>query len=282
MKTIFLIILDGYVPSISIWKDIFSDLEFIKIVNEIPTECDAIVVSPSICDVFGCQAGKNEDDFGIMCIYDQFDLPEKHQCHPRFLISNAIWKEDPYLLEAISIRVFALFKAISQFNRNSLFAIEKPAIKTEILGFWRSYPDAIQEEAISVLKSALVCNFAHLNKGNEETILYRPIGEMELAKIKDLEFKEFPPRLIGQPIFYPVLNYEYAVQIARDWNTKDEMSGFAGYVTRFKVRSKFLQKYQIKTVGGEIHQEYWIPAEDLDEFNQNIIGKIELIDMFKK
>ncbi|MBO0725121.1 MAG: hypothetical protein J2P52_05950 [Blastocatellia bacterium] len=31
------------------------------------------------------------------------------------------------------------------------------------------------------------------------------------------------------------------------------------------------------TVGSSIHQEYWIPAEDLQEFNRNIVGLIEVI-----
>lgn len=38
--------------------------------------------------------------------------------------------------------------------------------------------------------------------------------------------RDFSPRLPHQPIFYPVNNVEYAIQIARDWNTKE--SSFAG------------------------------------------------------
>jgi hypothetical protein len=49
--------------------------------------------------------------------------------------------------------------------------------------------------------------------------------------------REFPPRLAHQPIFYPVTNAEYARQIARDWNTHDEKSGFAGFVTAFSIDS---------------------------------------------
>jgi len=114
---------------------------------------------------------------------------------------------------------------------------------------------------------------------NEETIiLYRPVGPKELELIAASGFKEFPPRLPDQPIFYPVLNEEYARQIARDWNVK--ASG-AGYVTRFAVRSEFLARYPVQKVGSSIHQELWIPAEDLAEFNQNIVGKIEVIAEFK-
>lgn len=109
---------------------------------------------------------------------------------------------------------------------------------------------------------------------NATTVLYRPVGPKELALIAKAEFEAFPPRLPEQPIFYPVLNEEYARQIARDWNARD--SG-AGYVTRFAVCSEFLAKYPVQTVGNSAHQELWIPAEDLDEMNRNIVGKIEVI-----
>ena len=112
----------------------------------------------------------------------------------------------------------------------------------------------------------------------ETTILYRPVGPKELALIAASGFREFPPRLPQQPIFYPVLNEEYARQIARDWNVKDSV---AGYVTRFAMRSAFLNKYPTQKVGSSIHQELWIPAEDLAEMNRNIVGLIEVVAEFK-
>lgn len=113
---------------------------------------------------------------------------------------------------------------------------------------------------------------------NDTTVLYRPVGPKELVLIAASEYTGFPPRLPEQPIFYPILNEEYATQIARDWNTKD--GSRSGYVKRFQVNSEFLQQYKVQTVGGSIHQEYWIPAEDLPEFNRNIAGKIEIIAEF--
>jgi len=113
----------------------------------------------------------------------------------------------------------------------------------------------------------------------EMTILYRPVGPKELALIAASGHREFPPRLPGQPIFYPVLNEEYARQIARDWNVP--ASG-AGYVTRFAVRNEFVARYPIQTVGGSVHQELWIPAEDLAEMNRNIVGLIEVIAEYKE
>jgi hypothetical protein len=110
--------------------------------------------------------------------------------------------------------------------------------------------------------------------------LYRPVGTKELALIEATEFKAFPPRLPEQPIFYPVLNEAYATQIARDWNAKHNADK-VGYVTKFEVRREFLDNYETKIVGDATHEEYWIPAEDLEEFNRNIIGKIEVISEFR-
>lgn len=112
----------------------------------------------------------------------------------------------------------------------------------------------------------------------EATTLYRPVGPIELELIRESGFRAFPPRLPQQPIFYPVLNEEYATQIARDWNVK--ASG-AGFVTRFRVRADFLARYPVQTVGARIHQELWVPAEELAEFNSNIVGLIEVIAEFR-
>jgi hypothetical protein len=113
----------------------------------------------------------------------------------------------------------------------------------------------------------------------ETTTLYRPVGPQELELIAASDFKEFPPRLPEQPIFYPVLNEAYATQIARDWNVRASGSGF---VTRFQVTASFLAKYPRKVVGAKVHEELWIPAEDLAEMNRNIIGKIEVIGEFHR
>ena len=108
--------------------------------------------------------------------------------------------------------------------------------------------------------------------------LWRPVGPAELRLIEEAGYRAFPPRLPEQPIFYPVLNEAYAVQIARDWNVK--ASG-AGYVTRFEVRRDFLDQYQVQQAGGRENLEYWIPAEDLGPFNEAIIGEIEVVAEFR-
>ena len=110
-------------------------------------------------------------------------------------------------------------------------------------------------------------------------ILFRPVNQVELDLIIETDWKRFPPRLSWQPIFYPVLNEAYATQITKEWNVP---TFGVGHVLRFGVNDDFIQNYEVKNVGGTIHDELWIPAEDLDEMNDNIIGAIELLHTFRK
>ena len=87
--------------------------------------------------------------------------------------------------------------------------------------------------------------------------------------IREAGYRAFPPRLKDQPIFYPVLCEEYAAQIAHDWNAR---KGNAGYVTRFQVRTDFLNRYEVHTVGSSVHKEYWIPAEELKSLSISLMS----------
>lgn len=119
-----------------------------------------------------------------------------------------------------------------------------------------------------------------LKEMEEETIvMYRPTGPNELKLVEKSGFSKWPPRLPEQPIFYPVTNERYAKEIATKWNIKD--SGI-GYVTRFKVKKDFMAKYKIEKVGASHHTEWWVPAEELEELNKNIVGKIEVIGEYRK
>lgn len=104
--------------------------------------------------------------------------------------------------------------------------------------------------------------------------LCRPIGPNELELVKRSGFKRWPPRLSEQPIFYPVTNGKYAQEIARKWNVRDSE---VGYVTRFRVKQEFMDRYTIQKVGALHHTEWWIPAHELEELNANIVGLIEVI-----
>lgn len=112
----------------------------------------------------------------------------------------------------------------------------------------------------------------------ETVTLWRPTGPEELALVEASGWREWPPRLPDQPIFYPVLNEDYATKIARDWNVR--ASG-VGYVTRFEVEREFLDRYDIQQAGGQTILEYWIPAEDLAEFNRHIVGLIEVVAEYR-
>jgi hypothetical protein len=113
----------------------------------------------------------------------------------------------------------------------------------------------------------------------ETVTLWRPTGPEELALVEASGWREWPPCLPDQPIFYPVLNEEYATRIARDWNVK--ASG-VGYVTRFEVEKAFLDGYEVQQAGGQTILEYWIPAEDLDVFNRHIVGTIDVVAEFRR
>lgn len=116
---------------------------------------------------------------------------------------------------------------------------------------------------------------------SETVTLFRPVGKIELALIADSGYSRFPARLPEQPIFYPVLNEEYATQIARDWNAKYNRDR-VGYVTRFAVKKSYLDRHETKCVGGRTHEEYWIPADELEIFNDNIVGLIEVVSEFSE
>lgn len=63
-------------------------------------------------------------------------------------------------------------------------------------------------------------------------------------------------------------------QVGRTYQNTNRDSG---YVTRFRVRRSFLNRYEVHQVGGRTIPEYWIPAEDLAEFNANIVETIEVV-----
>lgn len=110
--------------------------------------------------------------------------------------------------------------------------------------------------------------------------LYRPVGEKEMILIINDGYKTFPPRLEWQPIFYPVLDVNYASEIAEKWNTRDEFGNFLGFVTEFEVIKEVADQYPAQNVGARNHNELWVPSEELESFNKAIVGKIKVIKLF--
>jgi tetratricopeptide (TPR) repeat protein len=115
-----------------------------------------------------------------------------------------------------------------------------------------------------------------MDRYENNMILYRPVGLQELVLIYDSGMKAFPVRLPQQPIFYPVLQLEYARQIASGWNAKSGQS--AGYVTQFKVDDQYIRQFETHSVGESQHQELWIPKEEIEEFNKHISGHIKILE----
>lgn len=104
--------------------------------------------------------------------------------------------------------------------------------------------------------------------------LYRPTGPDEMRLLEQADFRRWPPRLPEQPIFYPVTNERYALEITVQWNVPEYGSG---YVTRFEVSRAFMDRYEIQTVGAPHNTEWWIPAHELEALNDHIVGRIEVV-----
>ncbi|WP_184786895.1 ADP-ribosylation/crystallin J1 [Phytomonospora endophytica] len=109
------------------------------------------------------------------------------------------------------------------------------------------------------------------------TTLWRPTGPAELRLVEESGRRRWPPRLPEQPIFYPVLNEAYAERIAREWNVPD---GGRGIITRFRVETAYVRRFPTRRAGGGDVLELWVPAAELDEFNDHIVGRIEVVGEF--
>ncbi len=107
-----------------------------------------------------------------------------------------------------------------------------------------------------------------------ETItLYRPVGPHEMRLIAQSGFSRFPARLPEEPIFQLVCSEQYAREIVEQWNARDE----GGFVVRFAAQAGVLERYERLVIGPQRHEEYWIPADDLEPLNEAIVGKIDVV-----
>lgn len=113
---------------------------------------------------------------------------------------------------------------------------------------------------------------------NITVTLFRPVNAQELTLIEETGWTRFPPRLPQQPIFYPVMNEAYAIQIAKEWNVP---AYGVGYVVQFEMNKKYIDIFEVQNVGGPIHNELWVPAEELENFNSNIVGVIKVIGEYR-
>jgi hypothetical protein len=112
---------------------------------------------------------------------------------------------------------------------------------------------------------------------NTQTILYKPLSPTQLAAVIRANWLSFSPDTPGQKIFYPKLHLDYAEKIARQW---DAIEYSVGFVVRFIVPSTFINRYDLQSVGYDEHSEYKVPIDELELFNHQIMGKIELVSAF--
>ena len=112
-------------------------------------------------------------------------------------------------------------------------------------------------------------------------ILYRPTGRKELELFESSAWRRWPPRLPDQPIFYPVTTFAYAEKIARDWNSILPAPNNEGFVTRFEINAETAARYPVQQAGGRAHEELWVPAEELERFNDGSVGEIKVVARYQ-
>lgn len=44
---------------------------------------------------------------------------------------------------------------------------------------------------------------------------------------------------------------------------------------------EYAKRYPVQIVGSSLHEELWVPAEALEEFNNHILGLIEVVQEFR-
>jgi hypothetical protein len=124
------------------------------------------------------------------------------------------WRVDPD---------FRLFGAIASETDHLPFGEVRDRWSQDGLAKADAEIEAISDAYRPKVREACTSLIARFGSGKPAGIhrvtLFRPVGPKELELIAASGWSGFPPRLPGQPIFYPVTTEAYAVQIARDWNS---------------------------------------------------------------
>ena len=110
-------------------------------------------------------------------------------------------------------------------------------------------------------------------------ILYRPVGTKELNLIRESGYRAFPPKLPEQPVFYTILYLQHILLFVVIQSVKYN-DDHKGYVTKFEVDDSYGTQFEVHCVGDSYHEELWVPADELEEFNRHIIGEIKVIREF--
>ncbi|MET0791633.1 MAG: hypothetical protein ABW061_08950 [Polyangiaceae bacterium] len=107
-------------------------------------------------------------------------------------------------------------------------------------------------------------------------ILYRPRWPGRTSADLRSGPEGFSAASPGSADFYPVLNQPYAGKIPKDWNMKSGSK--AGFVTHFEIDDAYATRFERRIVGSQAHEELWVPAEELAEFNEHIVGAIRIVE----
>jgi hypothetical protein len=108
-------------------------------------------------------------------------------------------------------------------------------------------------------------------------LLYWPVDQQELDLIAASGWLEFPPRQPEQPSFCPMLQEGFAAELARTW---DSTGTGVAYVLRFAVDAEYAACFPVRSsIGGLEQQAFCVPAEELPNFNQQLMGQIEIVAM---
>ncbi len=143
----------------------------------------------------------------------------------------------------------------------NILRIERPEIEMELT-----------LDGVGSARSHLANDGVTPERDGDTVVLYRPVGDAERALVEASGWRTFPPRLPDQPIFYPVTNAAYAREIAEGWNVP---TGSGVHILRFRIPATLASRWPVRCVGARHHTELWVPAEDLEQLNAAICGRIE-------
>jgi hypothetical protein len=149
LRHIYFVLQEDTDIDIAVWKAMFSSIASVDVVKTLAgIDADAQLTSIMACERYGCPTGLYPNTWGQMYIYDDWDFEFSEHCNPRYYISNAIWSEEPVLVDAIHMRLDLLFQTLTAFNQKTDAPITTVVIQNNVLGFWKLYPYEIQLHAV--------------------------------------------------------------------------------------------------------------------------------------
>lgn len=143
------LLLSPRASSVDMWRDILEMFPDIYVLEYPSSDYDAILTSALRCERYGCRSGSTDDTLGRMEVFDAWLFEEPHSTvFPRFNISNAVWRKDPPLLDAVQFRLLELYRCLNVFNKGINTPIRSLIIDTATLGVWSKATTSEQRQAV--------------------------------------------------------------------------------------------------------------------------------------